>query len=535
MVRRMENSDPLSSKRRLAQIISILRKHHITKGLEPEKLRLIIEDLGPTFVKIGQIMSTRQDMFSERYCRELMKLRSNVNPLSFALIKEVIEEEYGCAYQEIFAHIDEIPLGSASIAQVHHAVLIDNTQVVIKVQRPHIYEMMERDIALLRRASGILHLSDVLGSVVDIDVVLDEFWTAAKQEMDFTIEAGYALRFKQTYADKKYIDAPAIYREYTTTKVLVMEYIDGYEINQQGTLTSNGYDCEEIAEKLAENYITQIVDHGFFHADPHSGNLRIRDGQIIWIDFGMMGILDNRDRELMKKAVQAIVVNNVGKLVEVILTLGIHDDHVDYPALLNDIETFMNQYLTLELSAIHLGEMVQDVFTICHKHRISMPKGISMLARGMVTIESTLMNLDPNTNMIRIAANHIVTLRDFHLKKEIKNTGRKLYDASNRVLEIPVQLSDFIKMANRGQFKLNLNVTGSEEPLAKMDRMVNRIIICILTAALLMGSSLICTTNMTPKIFGIPTLGFIGYLGAMLMGLWLLIKMLKLHHKNNKL
>lgn len=535
MVKRMSSNSPLSSKKRLAQILSILRKHHITKGLDPEKLRLIIEDLGPTFVKIGQIMSTRQDMFSERYCRELMKLRSNVNPLSYDIIKAVIEEEYACDIDSVFTYFDEKPLGSASIAQVHHAQLIDGRNVVVKVQRPHIYEMMERDISLLRRASGILNLSEAVGSVVDVDIVLDEFWNAAKQEMDFTIEAGYALRFKQTYQDMKYIDAPNIYREYTTTKVLVMEYIDGYEINQHGTLQHHGYDCKEIAEKLAENYITQIVDHGFFHADPHSGNLRIREGQIVWIDFGMMGVLDDRDRELIKKAVQSIVMNDVGKLVEVILTLGVHDDKVDYPALLNDIENFMNQYLTLELSAIHLGEMVQDVFTICHKHHISVPKGVSMLARGMVTMESTLMNLDPGTNMIRIAANHMSLLKDLNLKKEIKNAGRKLYDASNRALDIPVQLSDLIRMANRGQFKLNLNLTGSEEPIAKMDKMVNRIVICILAAALLMGSSLICTTDMTPKTFGIPTLGFIGYVGAMIMGLWLLIKMVKLHKKNNKL
>ncbi|NCC54450.1 MAG: AarF/ABC1/UbiB kinase family protein [Erysipelotrichia bacterium] len=531
MVKRMQNS-PLSSKKRLTQIITILRKHHITKGLDPVKLRMIIEDLGPTFVKIGQIMSTRQDMFSERYCRELTKLRSNVSPLSFMVIKVVIEQEYACPLEEVFSTFDEVPLGSASIAQVHYATLMNGQDVVVKVQRPNIYEMMERDISLLRKASGILHLSEVIGSVVDIDVVLDEFWQAAKQEMDFSVEAGYALRFKQTYKDIQYIDAPSIYREYTTTKVLVMEYIDGLAISEQSALQNLGYDCCEIAEKLAENYITQIVDHGFFHGDPHSGNIRIREGKIVWIDFGMMGILEHRDRELMKKAVQAIVLNDVGKLVDVILTLGIHDDKVDYPALLNDIENFMNQYLSLELSAIHLGEMVQDIFTICHKHRISMPKGVSMLARGMVSAESTLMHLDPNTNMIRIAANHMTNLRDIKLKKELKKIGRKLHDAGDRTLDIPVQLSDLIKMANRGQFKLNLNLMGSEEPIAKLDKMVNRIVICILAAALLMGSSLICTTDMTPKTFGIPTLGFIGYVGAMIMGLWLLFKMLKLHKKN---
>lgn len=532
----MEKNNSLSGKKRLAQIIGILRKHRITQGLDPKKLRYIIEDLGPTFVKIGQIMSTRQDMFSQRYCNELKKLRSSVKPLPFEVIIHTVEEEYGCLWNEIFQSIEKEPLGSASIAQVHKATLCDGKEVVLKVQRPYIYEMMERDIALIRRASHILRLSEVLGSIVDIDVVLDEFWAAAKQEMDFTVEGGYAIRFKNTYQELKYVDAPIIYREYTSTKVLMMEYVDGFEICDYEKLRENGYDLEEIADKLADHYITQIIDDGFFHADPHSGNLRIRDGKIIWIDFGMMGILDNRDRELMKQAVHAIVLNDSGKLVETILTLGIHGDLVDYPLLLNDIESFMNQYLQMELSQIRLDLMVQDIFTICHKHKISMPKGVSMLARGMVTMESTLMDLYPSSNMIRIAANHMSgSLKDIQWKEELKTAGRKMYDATHHMIDMPVQLSDFLRMVNHGQIKVNLNLIGSEIPIAKLDKMVNRVIICILAAALLLGSSLLCTTNMEPKIFGLPLIGFVGYVGAMIMGCWLLFKMIKLHKKNKSL
>lgn len=529
----MSDASALNSKKRLAQIVAILRKHHITQGLSPEKLRLIIEDLGPTFVKIGQIMSTRQDMFSQRYCKELKKLRSNVNPLPFETIAQVIEEEYACDIQNVFVSIEKDPLGSASIAQVHKATLKNGEQVVLKVQRPHIYEMMERDISLIRKASRLLRLSEILGSVVDIDIVLDEFWAAAKQEMDFTVEAGYAIRFKKTYEDLKYIDSPMIYREYTTTRVLMMEYIDGIEISNQAALEKAGYDCEEIADKLADNYITQIIDDGFFHADPHSGNLRIRDGKIIWIDFGMMGILDPKDRGLMKEAVQTIVANDVARLTDVVLTLGNHEDSVDYSTLVNDMEEFMDTYLTLELSQIKMDVMVQDIFKLCHKHGISMPKGVSMLARGMVTMESTLMDLSDSTNMIRIAANHMASSFDgAKIKKDIKALGKKLYDTGYHSLDIPVQLSHILQMTKKGQLKLNLNVIGSEEPITKLDKMVNRIIICILAAALLVGSSLLCTTDMQPKVFGIPLIGFMGYMSATLMGLWLLFKMLKIHKKD---
>lgn len=220
----------MSTSARFAQIVSILRKHHLQKGMDPVKFRMILEDLGPTFVKIGQIMSTRQDLFSQRYCKELMKLRSHVTPMPFSMVEQIIQDTYGDLFHEEFESIDEICLGSASIAQVHAATLKTKERVVLKIQRPKIYEWMERDVALLRKAVKILNLSDIVSSVVDLDMVIDEFWYTAKQEMDFTIEAQFAKRFKNEYKDCKFIDAPKIYDEYTRKNILVMEYVDGIEI-----------------------------------------------------------------------------------------------------------------------------------------------------------------------------------------------------------------------------------------------------------------------------------------------------------------
>ena len=204
------NSGSLSSKHRLAQIIAILKKHHLTKGIDPVKLRMILEDLGPTFVKIGQIMSSRQDMFSERYCQELTQLRDNVAPMNMATIRTVVEDEYGTDLEDIFMTFDQVPLGSASIAQVHKATLRNGKQIVVKVQRPSIYNMMERDISLVRRAIQLLRLNEVLGSVVDLNIVLDEFWQTAKEEMDFLNEAQYAEHFIKLNEDLLYIGAPLI-------------------------------------------------------------------------------------------------------------------------------------------------------------------------------------------------------------------------------------------------------------------------------------------------------------------------------------
>lgn len=525
----MIKKNGLSTKRRLAQILTILRKHHLTKGIDPIKLRMILEDLGPTFVKIGQIMASRQDMFSQRYCRELVKLRDNVAPMDMKTVKEVVKNEYGKRLEDVFLHFDQKPLGSASIAQVHKATLKDGRDIVVKVQRPGIYETMERDIHLVRRAVKILKLNDILGSVVDLNIVLDEFWHTAKEEMDFLNEAQFARKFKHLHEHTQYIDVPHIMSEYSTSKVLVMEYIEGYEIDDFQQLTAHGYDLKEIAAKLAENYIKQIVDDGFFHADPHPGNLRIRDGKIVWIDFGMMGLLSHADKDLMKNAVLAIGQNDTQKLVDVILTLGEHDDRINYTLFYDHIETFMNHYVNMDLKDINLGDVVQEIFTIAHKHRISMPKGVSMLARGLVTIESTVMLIDPHISIIEIAANHVANhmIHHFDYQKELKNSAKKLYDAGQNMLNIPIQLSEVIRMMMKGRLKINLDIMESSVPMTSINHMVNKLVVGIVSAGLLMASSLLCTTQMTPKVFGIPALGFIGYVTAVGLGIWLLFTVLK--------
>lgn len=518
-------NEALTSKRRLAQIISILHKHQITKGIDPVKLREIIEDLGPTFVKIGQLMSSRQDMFSKRYCDELMKLRTQVAPMESSVVHSILEEEYGCDIEEMFLSFDEHALGSASIAQVHRAVLQTGEEVVLKVQRPFIYERMERDISLLRRASKLLHLSDVFSNVIDVNVVLDEFWETAKQEMDFINEASFMQRFAALNKDIQYISLPFVRKDLSTSKVLIMEYIDGYNIDEYDRLQEDGYDLKEIAAKLADNYMKQIIHDGFFHADPHIGNLRIRDGKIVWLDFGMMGQLNDRDKEQIRRAFSAMARNDISELTEVILTLGIHDGQYDYNRLYDDLEKLMGAYMTKNLQEIDLGKAVQEIFTIAHRHRISMPKGISMLARGLISAESTIALLDPTTNIITTAVNYMTGQGLFskeHIQEETKKLSRNALDHLQKGLRIPSQFSQTLHLINKGRLKVNLEVMDSYQPIYLIDKIVNKLIMCIVAAALLIGSSLICTTEMTPQILGIPALGFMGYIAAVLIGIWML-------------
>lgn len=521
-----------SQLRRLGQILRILKKHKVTRGMDPVKFRQILEDLGPTYVKIGQIMATRQDIFSQRYCSELEKLRSDVKPMPFETVKEVLTEAYGPDLDKVFTRIDETPLGSASIAQVHKAWLKDGPMVVVKVQRPGIYQEMEEDIRLLRKASGILKLSDVFSSVVDVNVVLDEFWTSAQQEMDFTNEAQNAMRFRRDYEDCAWLSAPVVYEDLTSRKVMVMEYISGCEIDDDARLDAEGYDRHEIAMRLGTNYITQITDFGFFHADPHSGNIRVRDGQIVYIDFGMMGTLTDRDRRLMKQAIKALAVRDTLKLTDTILTLGVVKRPPDYANLTQSIEEYVSIYCENSLEDIDLPAMVQDLFTICHEYGIALPKGISMLARSLVTFEGTIEVLDPSTNAMKIISTQKTSLLSSDWGRDLQHVLTRLQADADHMLNMPVQLSDILSMVRRGQLKVNLDLQGADSTIANFDRMINRIIVCLLIVALLMSSSIICTTKMKPEFLGIPLLGFAGFFIAFCMSMWLFVKMLFLHQKN---
>lgn len=525
-------ADKEYNRRRLKEIMGILARNDITHGITPEKLRKIIEELGPTFVKLGQVLSMRQDILPEAYCEELTKLRTDVNPMPFEEVERVIFEEYGKPLNTVFKTIDSVPLGSASIAQVHRAVLKDGSEVVVKVQRPGIKEIMGRDIALLERASTLLKIAGGTGNAIDFKMVLEEMWFTAQQEMDFMMEARNADAFAELNQDIAYIKSPQIKHQYTTSKILVMEYISGIAIDNIRQLKQEGYDLNEIGQKLAENYIKQVIDDGFFHADPHPGNLYIHGGKIAWIDLGMMGTLSSRDQDLFKRAIEAIATQNVIEMKEVILSLAVHTGRINHARLYTDISDLLNEYGTRDLKDLNIGEIMQNLLQVANNHSLSMPKGVTMLARGVITLEGVLAMLAPDINIVQIMVGHMSKERftDFNPKRETLELARDGYRAGRSLLELPPLLSDLFKMTVKGETKINLELTGSEEPLKRLDQMINKLVICIITAALLIGSSFISTTNMTPKILGIPALGVLGYMVAVILSLNLIYSI----HKQKK-
>ncbi len=509
---------------RLREMVNVLRKHDIVRGMTPEKIRQILEDLGPTFVKLGQVMSMRPDFLPQEYCDELIKLQTEAMPLPFETIVGVIEKEYNCRWDKIFSSIDRDVLGSASIAQVHRAVLVSGEKVVAKVQRPGIYDVMAEDIVLLKRAATLLKVLSRSQDVVDFGMILDEMWSIAKQEMDFLIEADHIDEFRHLNHDVEYVSCPVVHRNLTTQRILVMEYIEGVPIDNFKALQAMGFDMERIGRRLGENYVKQIIEDGYFHADPHPGNIWVRNGRIVWLDLGMMGRLSNRDRTAIRKAVIALAHHDTFEMKTAVLALGVPKGKINHTALYQDIDNLMSQYSSLDFSSLKMGVLTHQIMNILRVHHISCPQGLSMFARGVLTVEGVMRMCCPKVSFVEIFAKSLSFdfKRNFHWREEMEKAKREGYLLLRKSMQLPEQISDIIKMTMSGQTKVNLDVTGSEEPLRQMDKMINKLILALLCAALLLGSSTICTTNMTPKIMEIPFLGFLGYMAALILSLRLI-------------
>ena len=513
---------------RFREIRNVLRKNQIARGVSPEKLRVILEELGPTYIKLGQIMSLHSDILPKAYCDELLKLNSDVTPMSFEVVEDVINQSYGQNWKELFQSIEEAPLGSASIAQVHRARLKNGEEVIIKVERKGIYDTMARDIGLLRRLVKLMPSVGDFKDLVDLDMVLDELWIVAQEEMDFLKEAANMDEFARNNDSVRYVATPKVYHEYSTSRVLVMEYIDGYAIDSVEELRNEGYDMDEIGAKYVNNFIKQVIDDGFFHADPHPGNVKIRDGKIVWIDMGMMGRLSEKDRRTMIKGVQGIAMHDISMVEGAVLEIGEFRGKPDRERLYQDLKKFIAGYGSTSMGSLDVAAAIEELVEIMKQNRISLPHGVSMLCRGLTHVQGVLAAISPGINMMQIAVNRYTEefLKNVDWKNEIQKQGRVLYRSAVKGAELPGLLTDILKEHLEGQSSLNIDMHSSAELTNVISSAIRNIMIGLCVAALLIASSVICTTDMSPKVLGIPLLGFAGYAFAMAVSIYLTVRYL---------
>lgn len=515
--------------RRLREITRVLLRNKIQTGFDPVKVRKIAEQLGPTFVKVGQILSMRDDLIPLAYCEELKKLRLNVQYMPFNVVCEQIEKTTGKKVNEIFSYVEETPLGSASIGQVHKAKLLNGEEVVFKVMRPGIYKMVESDLRLLKVAIGAQNLLPIQTGSVDFNTLIDDVWDIIKEEMNFNHEVKNCKLFASMNKEFEYIGAPKIYDEYTYDEFFVMEYIDGISISDKEKLLELGYDPHEICEKLANNYIIQIVEKGLFHADPHPGNILIRDGKIIWIDFGSVGLISKHDREMYKKAILAFINQDAYEMQNIIISFGVLDESkLDYSLLYSDIESMMFKYSSMNAGDVNMGELLDELLKVIKHHPIVLPKGLTAFGRSIITIQGVINEVDPTIELISMFIN--LAKSDFfkdddYKQKTLINASRTI-NALSKTAKIPSQIATLLNLGVKGRARVNLDIVNIEDLNKSLKNIGTKIAYALvigtfaLALAIILAALLFAQENILITLFAIVIcVATIVIIGGLLVGL----------------
>ena len=510
---------------RLKEILGILRKYDYDDGITPEIVTNILQDLGPTFVKIGQIASQQAEYIPPAYCEALAKLRSKVAPMDIDTVNAQIEKYMGKPTGEIFATFDEKPLGSASVAQVHRAVLFDGTVVAVKVRRPGVVDTVARDFALIEKILDTFVKGDLGG--IDIKGMIVELEHTSKIELDFTNEANNLDRFWEYNNGRDKVQSPKCYRELTCEAVLTEDFVDGKSVSSREFLDSlDGEERERIAALLADNFATQVLTDGFYHADPHSGNVLIKapvpgaapvepdepaegeagekklqlpDHGIEWIDFGMMGTLTKKQRQTLIDIVTHVVMRDAYGLKNTVLQIAKPKGEINHGAILELCESMCGQYNGADFGDFDLGDLLGTILGMLQEENFKVDPFITNLARGITAVEGTIRTLSPNVNILNYFTDKVETGLNFNLNLEHPEEmnpeiALKLVQLFNGVTESSTKTAEALDMLEKGQIKVRTDFSFEEKALNSVNRLVGYAIKAILIVAFFIGSCLLCTS-----------------------------------------
>lgn len=524
-----------TSHKRMNEIVRIMRQYKVLHGLTPEQAVEVLQALGPTYVKIGQLASNRSDLLPKAYCDAFEKLRDDANPMPFDVVIEQIDRAYGKSWHEVFASIDPVPLGAASIAQVHKATLLDGTTVAVKVRRPGVAESMAEDIMLMKHllALGEFASNSHRDILLSLEGFIEEIERTTASEVDFTSELHNLMRFHDELADEEGVTSPVAYPQYSCESALVMEFVQGTEISHTQALREQGIDVSALARRVCQSYVTQVLDDGFFHADPHPGNILVRDGEVVWIDLGMVGTLTVSERMLVGKVFTAVATDNAYLLKEAVMGLVHVLGPVDHGALLEALSRLLAEYSTAEMKEINVGTVLTEVIEVLRGQNMMMTSSVTMLARGFVTIEGVIAQVAPDISVIEIVSKHVIAQQadPKFLATQLIDLATTSAASAEALAKLPTQLSNTLEMLDRGQIKVNGDIEVSSRILATAYASVGRISLALLSAGLFLGSSILCTTAMQPQLLGVPLLGVLGYVGAFVLGAYTVFHILVSRHR----
>ena len=503
------------------------------KGMETARLpqqvrvRLVCEELGPAFVKFGQFLAARTHALPESFTLELSKLHDTVAPLAYPEVKAIIESEIGVPCEEVFAFIDEKPIGSASIAQVHSATLLTGEPVVIKVQRPGIEKIVREDLQILRffaqRGTGMIEEWGLLQPVR----LVDELAANLEKEMDFEAEAAHIDRFARQFAGEPTIYVPTVYRRLTTSRVLVMEYIQGIKAKD---LRDSGMDRKQMAVRIADLLMKQVFVHGFFHADPHPGNVMVlEDGRICFLDFGLMGFLNLRTREAFADLVHGIAKRYEARASSALLKLCEGDTMVSPAVLENEMSELIHQHFHGSIAELRFDRLVTQLLHLTARHRLLIPADLVMMLKAFSLVEAFVRELNPEQRLVEQAQPFLERLIKDRFKPErlLGDVGGFAGELGVMLAELPGEVRRIARQLQSGSAKVVFKHEGLEPVTNSLERTTNRLAFALVLAALIIGSSLLLHSRIPPLIGDVSILGVVGFLFAALMGVWLIISMIR--------
>lgn len=498
-----------------------------------ERIRLVLEQLGPTYIKLGQIASTRPDLLPADIIRELEKLQDKVPSFSYPQVRIIIEQELGAALEEIYQRFDPAPLAAASIGQVHQAVLKTGERVAVKIQRPGIIAIINTDLEILQELAGLAERRFAWAENYQIAGMVDELSKSLRNELDYTIEAHNAEKIAKQFAAHPKIRIPKIYWEYSTKRVLTADYIAGLKISEVEKLKHQGYHLPLLAERLVKAIFHQIFWEGFFHGDPHPGNVVVLPGEVIgFLDFGMVGRLSPAMKYNLASLIIALARQNSDNLVKAILRIGTVPDDVNMPRLRDDIELLREKYWGVPLSQISLGDAVSQIFAIALKHKIRVPADLTLMGKTLLTIEGIVKELDPALSILDVAEPFGRKLLMERLRPRVlaEAAWKNAAEIGDILSDLPQQFRELSAVVRRGRLRLEVSIPELELLLKEQNRMSNRLAFSMILMALgtMMAGIMIglSIAGRPPALAGFPAvelgLGF-----ALLMFFWLLYAILR--------
>jgi ubiquinone biosynthesis protein len=501
----------------------------------PERIRHTLEELGPTFIKLGQVLSTRADLLPPQYISELTKLLDTAAPEAYEAIAAQIERELGQHPEECFAEFDPAPLASASIGQVHKGRLHSGESVIVKVQRPGVEDTIRADLDLLMRQARFLQHHSRLVRDYRVTDLVEELAYALQSELDYTFEGRNADRLRHNLRDDPEVRIPRVHWELTTRRVITLEALEGCSLTNKARLVEEGYDLSSVAEMVVRLYLKQVLRDGFFHADPHPANILLCGDQIGLVDFGMVGSLTPVLRGRLGDLMVGVLGQNPQQLARVLLRMGAVDWDADIDSLERDLHRLITRYYGMAVREASLGEMLQQGLDTAFRHHVQIPPDLMVLARATIVLEGVAMQLDPGLVVADVArpfARRFIADRYSPQRLGADLTNLAL-EGSQLARDLPRHLETLLGQAESGAITIGLAIRRLEDVVVALDRVANRLAFSVVVAAIAIASALLTLGGAEAAMWPLPLVGWalpvakLGFVIAGLMGLWLLFSILR--------